>query len=161
MLAQIPTFPDEFLNKIFDEPLLTNTTSSLESNSSTAESKERPKKGMPPPDLSKPRNAWLFSAIKDGSHLAKIVQDGDFDRVDPVNAFSPQFPPTLFVHGAADALVIPDVSQSAMDKLKKLGVETRITLVPEASHGFDLGLEPEDSQYQYVKQAIDFLQQHV
>lgn len=104
MLAQLPAMPGDFLNKIFDEPVQTSTGSSLESAPKPEEPQEKPK-GLPPPDLTKPRNAWLFSALKDGSQLAKIVQDGDFDRIDPVHTFSPNFPPTFFIHGLADPMI--------------------------------------------------------
>ncbi|KAF2787650.1 alpha/beta-hydrolase [Melanomma pulvis-pyrius CBS 109.77] len=160
-LAKLPTLDDTFLNQIFDEPVLTSTATSLESTARPVVDEDKPKKGLPPPDLSKPRNAWLFSAFKDGTHLSKIVQDDDFDRVDPVNSFSRVFPPTFFVHGLADSLIIPDISKEALRRLMEHGVETGIALVPEASHGFDLGLRPEDSQYEYVKQGIEFLKRHV
>lgn len=99
--------------------------------------------------------------MKDGSHLAKLVQDGDFDRVDPVNAFSPKFPPTLFIHGLSDTMVPPEISEQVEQKLRDHGVSTTIVLVPGASHGFDIGVTPEDSEYQYIKQAMDFLKKHV
>ncbi|KAI1381232.1 Alpha/Beta hydrolase protein [Hypoxylon crocopeplum] len=160
MLAQLPDVPGEFLDKIFDEPIQTSTANSLEAVPEPQHTQGRPKKGLPPPDLSRPRNAWLFSTLKDGSHLTKIVQDGDFDRVDPVRNFTAKFPPTFFVHGLDDTMILPEISEEASERLKELGVETGTAFVPGASHGFDLGLGPEDPQYQYVQQAIKFLKQH-
>lgn len=134
---------------------------SLESTGRGAADEDAPRKGMPSPDLSKARNAWLFSALRDGTHLSKIVQDNNFDRVDPVNLFAKSFPPTFFVHGLADDLVIPDLTKEAYHRLEELGVETEIALVPEASHGFDLGLEPEESQYKHVRRGLEFLKKYV
>jgi acetyl esterase/lipase len=172
-LAQIPDFDESFVNQIFNEPLLTSTATSLEkasaastgdghsAPSSTGSQKPRREPGMPKPDLSIPRNAWLFSALKHGTHLGKIVQDGNFDRVDPASGFSATFPPTFFIHGAADALVLTRLSEQAYHKLKDLGVDTGLALVPGASHGFDSGLPEDDPKYAFVREGITFLKNHV
>lgn len=160
-LSKLPEFETTFTNKIFDEEILTSTTAALERSNKPVLDEVKPKKGMPPPDLSQPRNAWLFGALKDGTHLAKIVQDDDYDRIDPVNLFSSNFPPTFFIHGLEDNLVIPEFSKRASRALRALGVETELAIVPGASHGFDIGLEFEEPQYEYIRRAIEFLKKSV
>jgi len=90
-LSKIPDFDDAFLNKVFDEPLRTSTASSLERATAAA------RKGPPKPDLTVPRNAWLFSILKKGTYLRQMVPDGNLDRVDPIHDFSTKFPPTYFL----------------------------------------------------------------
>ncbi|KAJ5774422.1 Alpha/beta hydrolase fold-3 [Penicillium paradoxum] len=158
-LAMIPSLEDAFLNQIHSEPVLSNTMLSLERAANT---NTQPKtKGLPRPDLSIPRNAWLFVKLKEGTHLPGIVQDGDYERIDPVRSFSANFPPTFFVHGNADAMVLPEFSVKAHEKLQSLGVETRILLPEGKSHGFDVGVEPEDEDFASIRAGLDFLVQHV
>lgn len=142
---------------IFREPILTSTANSLESAPEPAppepapepkDTRGEPRKGLPPLDLTVPRNAWLSSKLKEESHVANIVQDGDFDRVDPVHAFTSKFPPIFFIRGLDDPTIPSRISEQALEMLKKLEVETEIALVPE------------DPQYQYVRQVIEFLKQH-
>jgi len=90
-LSKIPDFDDTFLNKVFDEPLRTSTASSLERSTAAART------GPPKPDLTVPRNAWMFSILKKGTYLRQLVPDGNIDRVDPVHGFSAGFPPTFFL----------------------------------------------------------------
>lgn len=112
---------------------------------------------MPAPDLSVPRNAWLFTALKNGTQLKAIVKDDNFNRVDPTLAFKPGFPPTFFLHGNADALVLPRISEKAFSDLSNHGVKTELSLVPNQSHGFDAGLSQDDVEWPHVRRALDFL----
>ncbi|KAL2829518.1 Alpha/Beta hydrolase protein [Aspergillus cavernicola] len=160
-LAMIPTLDDAFMNKIYEEPVLSTTILSLERASAEAAHQARPKtKGLPKPDLSIPRNAWLFVSLKLGTHFASIVQDGDYERVDPVRGFSEGFPPTFFVHGNADGMVLPDFSVRAYEELKELGVDTGLGLPEGKSHGFDVGVEVDDADFESIKAGLDFLIRH-
>ncbi|EEU35506.1 uncharacterized protein NECHADRAFT_55522 [Fusarium vanettenii 77-13-4] len=155
VLAGIPPFEQTFLDKIYQEPILTTTVTSLETAApSTSGTRKR---GMPAPDLSIPRNAWLFTALKNGTQIKAIVTDGDFESVDPAQAFKPGFPPTFFLHGDADAMVPPRFSQKAFEDLRSHGVKTELSLVPNQSHGFDAGLSHVDAEWPAVRRALDFL----
>ncbi|KAH8893101.1 alpha/beta-hydrolase, partial [Thozetella sp. PMI_491] len=157
-MSKVPDFDKEFLDKIFDEPLRTSTATSIENNAvETGQPRvaERPK-----PDLSIPRNAWLFYSLKHGEHLKSIVKDGDFDRVDPTTMFTGAFPPTFFLHGDSDDWVPPKFSERAWEKLKELGVETRLALLPGLAHGFDSSLAVDDPRYAKIKEGFKFLASH-
>lgn len=151
----IPTFPREFIDKIHDEPTQTTTMTSLERASAAREKNN--KRGMPAPDLSVPRNAWLFTALREGTHLRDIVKDGDFERIDPARLFKPGFSPTFFLHGDADAMVLTSFSERAHKELGEQGVETEIALVRGASHGFDAGISQDDEDWPQVRQGLDFI----
>lgn len=160
-LAMIPPLDDAFLNQIYNEPVLSNTMLSLEHAANTNTQPKTKTKGLPRPDLSIPRNAWLFVKLKEGMHLPAIVQDGDYERIDPVRSFSANFPPTFFVHGNADAMVLSEFSVKAHEKLRSFGVETGILLPEGKSHGFDVGVEPEDADFTSIRAGLDFLVQYV
>lgn len=154
----VPSLDEAFLNKIYEEPVISTTALSLES---AAAANSQPKtKGLPKPDLSIPRNAWLFVNLKHGTHFSSIVQDGDYERVDPVRLFSDKFPPTFFIHGDADGMVLTKFSEMAHAELERLGVETGIMLPKGKSHGFDVGVGPEDSDFISIRAGLDFLIQH-
>ncbi|OBT65058.1 hypothetical protein VE03_05242 [Pseudogymnoascus sp. 23342-1-I1] len=157
-LAMIPDLDKAFLDKIHEEPVITTTALSLER---AAAAGAQPKtKGLPRPDLSIPRNAWLFVNLKNGTHFSSIVQDGNYERVDPVRLFSAKFPPTFFIHGNADGMVLPKFSEMAHAELQRLGVETGILLPEGKSHGFDVGVGPEDEEFASIRAGLDFLIQH-
>lgn len=154
----IPSLDEAFINQVYKEPVSSNTMLSLER---ATKASDQPKtKGLPRPDLSVPRNAWLFVTLKDGTQFPAIVQDGDYKRVDPVNSFSEKFPPTFFIHGNADGMVIPKFSIEANEKLQKLGVETKILLPEGKSHGFDVGVELDEPDFVPIRAGLDFLIEH-
>lgn len=157
-LAIIPALPEQFINQVFNEPVCSSTVLSLERATKTS---DQPKtKGLPRPDLSVPRNAWLFVSLKDGTQLKAIVKDGDYKRIDPVNSFTEKFPPTFFLHGDADGMVIPKFSIQAKEKLESLGVETGILLPEGKSHGFDVGVEVNEPEFAPIRAGLDFLIAH-
>ncbi|KAJ5438091.1 Alpha/beta hydrolase fold-3 [Penicillium daleae] len=157
-LAMIPELDEAFINQVYKEPVSSNTMLSLERATNT---REQPRtKGLPRPDLSVPRNAWLFVTLKEGTQLPAIVQDGDYKRIDPVNSFSDKFPPTFFIHGDADGMIIPKFSIEAKKKLENLGVETRILLPEGKSHGFDVGVELDEPEFAPIRAGLDFLIEH-
>ncbi|KAH6981585.1 Alpha/Beta hydrolase protein [Ilyonectria sp. MPI-CAGE-AT-0026] len=155
LLAGLPPFEQSFLQKIHEGPVLTTTVTSLER--ATASSSKTKKRGLPAPDLSFPRNAWLFTALKNGTHMKAIAKDDNFEGVDPTLAFKPGFPPTFFVHGDADDIIPARFSEKAFNHLSSHGVKTELSLVPNQSHGFDAGLSQEDSEWPPVRRALDWL----
>lgn len=175
VFSQLPDFGEDFINKVFEEPAITSTATSLEqasrattgedgpeepqSTPAPAETK-KPKGGLPMPDFSKPRNAWLFTQLKRGTQFAAIVPDGDYDRVDPWAMLSARSPPTCFVHGDADGMVHYQFSERAHRRLCDLGVDTELITVPGASHGFDVGLAREDPAYALVAKGLDFVRRY-
>ncbi len=154
-MAIIPPFPREFIDKIYDEPTQTTTVASLERASASRDRKI--KRGMPAPDFSVARNAWLFTALKEGTHMKAIVKDDDFERIDPMLLFKPGFSPTFFLHGDADSMVLTEFSKRACEDLGKKGVVTELGLVPGASHGFDAGISQDDEDWPQVRQGLDFI----
>ncbi|KAF4302040.1 hypothetical protein GTA08_BOTSDO06246 [Botryosphaeria dothidea] len=144
-LSSLPDFSASLTSRIFEEPPATFTQSSMEKESADAAKEKR--KGMPQPDFSNPRNAWLFDNLKKGTQLAACVQDGDYDRCDAVTAFGKTFPPTVFVHGTGDDLVGPRISEEAFKLLKEKGGVTELILAEDCAHGFDIGLEREEEGF--------------
>lgn len=62
-----------------------------------------------------------------------------YDAASPVTQVGPNSPPTLLLHGDADALV-PYAQSVAMEAaLRKAGVPTRLVTVPGGVHGADFG----------------------
>lgn len=171
VFSQLPDFGDDFINKIFEEPAIMSTATSLEEASQATGDRQEEQaapppfdtkkpKGVPMPDFSKPRNAWLFTKLKQGAQIAEIVPDGEYDRVDPYAMLSAKFPPTCFVHGDADAMVHYKFSERAYQRLKDLSVDAELITVPGVSHGFDMGLPRDDPAYSLVTKAIDFVCQY-
>ena len=54
----------------------------------------------------------------------------------PLEHVSNDSPPFLLIHGANDTLVPLDQSQQFDEKLKRVGVESRLSVVPEKGHWF-------------------------
>ncbi|KAH9205682.1 Alpha/Beta hydrolase protein [Leptodontidium sp. 2 PMI_412] len=146
-LAKIPDFDQDFLDKIFAE--------------------NPPPNGAPPPfgpkgpDFSKHRAAWLFDSMKRGTYMKGVIPDGKYDRVDPATIFSSSFPPTYFIHGAADTGVPARFSEKAHAELKEKGVETELVIVDGAAHGFDAGAKPGDEKFAILEKGFKFLKAHV
>lgn len=153
-MASLPAFEDEFLSRIFQDADPSCTVASLE---------------RPPPssslvqriDLSKSRNAWLFNAMREGNHIANVVRDGDYARVDPMTLMSPDFPPTAFIHGTADTLVDYRFSRDAHRRLKDLGVESELISVEGRDHGFDAAIEEGAEDWEKIEAGLEFLARHV
>ncbi|USP79377.1 hypothetical protein yc1106_06651 [Curvularia clavata] len=157
-LNNLPSFEKAFLNRIHDEPTLTTTATSLERVApATSAASQRPQRGMPAPDLSLPRNAWLFTALKNGEHMAAVLKDSLPHEVEPTLAFSPQFPPTVFVHGEADTMIPCTISEKAHKALEYHGVQTQLLIFQNQNHGFDAGISKNEIEWEKVQQALDFL----
>ncbi|KAF2102788.1 alpha/beta-hydrolase [Rhizodiscina lignyota] len=114
------------------------------------------------PNLGDARVAWMFQALKDGTHIEQIVHDGNYERVDPAFLFSKiRFPPTYFIHGSADTSVSPEFSQRACEQLKGAGAESHLVIVDGAPHGFDAAALPGDEYFAIVSKGLEFLKAHI
>ncbi len=71
----------------------------------------------------------------------------------PVDRVSADAPPFLIIHGAQDTLVPMEQSQELDRKLKRVGVESRIIVVPDKGHWFLLN----ETQ---LKTVAEFFQRH-
>lgn len=137
-LAKIPEFSKDFLAEIFQESTPVATPSAFSSTEFS------------------PRKAWLLSGLKEGWWLEKIVQDGNYDRVDPSKLYSKNFPPTCFVHGSTDALVDPKFSEIGHDSLKNLGVDIEYLLIDGKGHDFDSKIPKDSTEFEPVRKAFAF-----
>ncbi|KAK3900560.1 Alpha/Beta hydrolase protein [Staphylotrichum tortipilum] len=154
-LVDLPSVSPDFLDKIHAEPVQTTTMTSLEK--AAAAPKDAPRRrGMPTPNLSVPRSAWLYTALKEGTHLG-LIHRGTGEDVDPARLFTRRFPPTFFLHGDADGLVPEEFSVRAYKGLKGMGAVTELEVVPGATHGFDAGIATEDEDWPPVRRGLDFL----
>jgi dipeptidyl aminopeptidase/acylaminoacyl peptidase len=62
-----------------------------------------------------------------------------YEAASPVTLVGPNSPPTLLIHGDADALVPYQQSAAVEAALRKAGVPTRLVTVPGGVHGADFG----------------------
>lgn len=148
--AQIPDQPEKFTSSIFSGP------QALTSQPMFVAGK---------PNLADTRCAWYIQQIKQGTSLFSIVPDGDYVRVDAASQFSSCFPPTYFLHGKPDVFVGFELSVTAHEELKHLGVESVLVTPEDVGHGFDLQLsddtEGEESFERLVEPALVWLAKHV
>ncbi len=63
-------------------------------------------------------------------------------EVSPIYWISPQTPPTLIIHGDADALVPIEQSQRFIDKLNELKIPAQLVIRPGKNHGWP-DMEPD------------------
>ncbi|KAG6362496.1 hypothetical protein INS49_010728 [Diaporthe citri] len=99
------------------------------------------------PDFSNPRVAWMFNLVKEGKLFSAVVADGNYDRVDPATLFAKlgeEFP-----------------AHRAHDELQASGVDSKITLVDGAPHGFDAKAQPGDETFAIVEQGFEFFKAHL
>ena len=90
-------------------------------------------KGFKPPfDFQEQDNATkVFRPITDESKIQEIGR-----QISPVYHVSADDPPTLIIHGDADLLVPIQQAELILDKLKALGVETKLVVKKGAAHGW-------------------------
>lgn len=117
------------------------------------------------PDFSNPGVAWVFNLVKEGKPFSTVVADGDYvHRVDPATLFArpgKNFPPRYFTHVTADTLVNWNLPPRAQDGLQVNGVDTKITLVERAPHGFDAKTPPGDATFAVVEKVFEVLKAHM
>ena len=71
------------------------------------------------------------------SLLGDDASEDDAREASPLSHVSPDFPPTFFLHGGADRIVVPSASVVMYEALRKAGVETDLHLYAGQAHGFD------------------------
>jgi acetyl esterase/lipase len=76
-------------------------------------------------------NSKVYRSIADEARILEIGK-----QISPVNHASSDDPPTLIIHGDADALVPIQQAELIIDKLKKEGVEAQLVVKKGASHGW-------------------------
>ena len=70
------------------------------------------------------------------------------------------FPPTVFVHGLTDTVILPSESQATHDRLSELGVRSELITVPQGFHGLFLNstmLEIAPGAEEAQEKALNFL----
>ncbi|KAJ4318834.1 hypothetical protein N0V84_006647 [Fusarium piperis] len=151
-LSKIPTFPPEFLNQVMQEGIVVDAPPSF---------KRVPESTVPVPDLARPRVAWFLSHLRDGTWLRNVVQDDDYARVDPAELFSPEFPPTCFVHGTHDKICLPRFSKQAYDTLQSFNVPSKLLVVEGKGHDFENGVGVNDALFATIQDSHRFVAEHV
>jgi acetyl esterase/lipase len=98
-------------------------------------------------ELDKETNLWV--PVTDTHRLREMTR-----QISPLYHASPDDPPTLIIHGDADALVPLQQSERFVEALKKAGVEARLVVKPGAGHGWlSLTLD--------MTQIADWFDQHL
>lgn len=151
-LSKIPSFPQEFLDQVLQEGTVTSTPSSF---------KTTPSNPTPVPDFSRSRVAWLLTNLKEGTWLRNVVQDEQYNRVDPSMLFSANFPPTCFVHGTEDKMCEPRFSGQAYQELQRHNVESKLLLAEGKGHDFDGKISKDNPDFSLLREAFNFLAQQV
>ncbi|KAK2601901.1 hypothetical protein QQS21_004588 [Conoideocrella luteorostrata] len=143
-LAGLPNLGKDLYDRVYDEGIVVAAPST---------------RGPGGPDLSKPRNAWLLTSLKEGWWLKEIVKDDDYDKIDPAKLLGPEFPPTAFVHGTADVVCPHTISEKAHASLNAHGVDTALFLVSDKPHDFDTLLTRQDTDFTKIREALWWLSQ--
>lgn len=144
-------FDEDFMNKVYDEPVLTSFVG-LATNAS----------GKMQIDFSQPRNAWSFGNISRGTWITAMRIDGHEGLVDPAVHLNKDFPPTCFLFGEEDELVPLRLAKDAYDKLRTCGVDTELIVAKGMGHAFGAGLvEGTEGYEKYVIKPIEFLKRYV
>jgi acetyl esterase/lipase len=81
-----------------------------------------------------------------------------FDRYCPVRNVSPQYPPTLLIHGTADTDVPYSESAAMAEKLKERGAPHELLTLQGAGHGLS-GAAPEEVARTNAR-AVEFIRRH-
>ncbi|KAL5590249.1 hypothetical protein FOBRF1_013806 [Fusarium oxysporum] len=151
-MAQIPRFPETFVNKVYDEGVITSAPSSF---------KKVPDSPKPVPDFSKPRTAWLLSNLRDGTMFRNVVQDDNYERVDPVELFSANFPPTCFIHGTEDRMALPRFSAQACQALQSLSVDSKFIVANGYGHDFETSMPANHPDFSIIRDSHRFAAERV
>ncbi|KAJ6032950.1 uncharacterized protein N7446_008756 [Penicillium canescens] len=145
-----------FLSQIYQEiPIPTDSSVSLE-----GQSEARGSKG---PDFSRPRDAFAFTQIANGTVMDAIYPDGkttdpDMERIDPVKNVSAEFPPTWIVHGLEDTMVPIGLSRELYGRLREAGVQCGMTEVPGEEHTFMMLMKVGSRTWWLQREGFDFLE---
>jgi acetyl esterase/lipase len=125
LYEKIPKFPEEFLNKVYDEcPIPTKGGVSLEGQATQG------------PDFRDPRQAFAMTHIANGTLMGVCCPSRNYNKIDPIRNIAKGYPPTCIVHGQSDTMVPITLSQDLYTVLKKEGVNCEMIEVPGEEHTF-------------------------
>jgi acetyl esterase/lipase len=99
---------------------------------------------------------WPFEA----SGFDPLKQKKEFAPYCPVQQVTPEFPPTLLLHGDADTDVPYEQSVMMAKELAKAGVEHEFITIPGGPHGFDARIE-DPVVINALDRAREFVQRRV
>ncbi|RDW72395.1 alpha/beta hydrolase [Aspergillus mulundensis] len=95
----------------------------------------------------------IFQAPGLGAKLDALPYEKRFDAIPDhlkpgvLQAFvTRDYPPSVFVHGAADEVVSPQESRYQHEQLRNLGVESRLLVIKGGPHGLEFFERSEDSR---------------
>src|SRR5262249_52631483 len=77
------------------------------------------------------KTTGMFRPITDEAKILEIAQ-----QISPVYHVSADDPPTLIIHGDADKLVPIQQAELILEKLKNVGVDTKLVVKKGAAHGW-------------------------
>jgi len=89
-----------------------------------------------------------------------IMEMDQLKQYCPVDMATPDYPPTLLLHGDADDDVPYDESVKMDKRLQELGVESKLITIPDGLHQFDLEMEKPLVQEAF-NEVFDFLKKHL
>jgi acetyl esterase/lipase len=151
-----PNLDPAFLSQIYQEiPIPTDSSVSLEGQSEAGGSKG--------PNFSRPRDAFAFTQIANGTVMDAIYPDGKtidpyMEQIDPVKNVSAEFPPTWIVHGLEDTMVPIGLSRELYGRLREAGVQCGMTEVPGEEHTFAMLMKVGSRTWWLQREGFDFLE---
>jgi acetyl esterase/lipase len=90
----------------------------------------------------------------------KLIGGDDIPPYCPAFLVTPEFPPTLLIHGDADAAVPVEQSLQMAESLREAGVEHETLIVPGVGHSFDRQLTTAPAQ-DAIARSMEFLGRHL
>ncbi|KAL4897463.1 Alpha/Beta hydrolase protein [Aspergillus ambiguus] len=150
--STLPAFDDAFLHRIYDDrPVPTSSATSLEGQAQT--------RAGAAPDFSRPRDAFAFTQLANGTVLDACFPGGDVRAIDPVVRAGPHFPPTCIVHGLDDRMVPIHLSRTLAAVLREHGVRCEMVEVPGEGHTFAMGMQAGSATWEVQRRGFDFLEE--
>ncbi|QHT61944.1 alpha/beta hydrolase [Paenibacillus lycopersici] len=98
--------------------------------------------------------------VREVSGLDPLLHERAVGAYNPVELLTPDYPPTLLLHGDQDTDVPYEQSVLMYKRLKEQGVPAKLITIEDADHAFDNRFEAPAVQ-QAFDTVIDFLRQHV
>ncbi|OJJ83952.1 uncharacterized protein ASPGLDRAFT_35958 [Aspergillus glaucus CBS 516.65] len=147
-----PSLTPSFLEQVYTQtPIPTSSNVSLEGQTETGQSAG--------PDFSRPRDAFAFTQIANGTVIQACCPDPEVRRkIDPVLNVKKGFPPTFVVHGLEDKMVSIEVSRELVRVLKEAGVECGMVEVPGEGHTFAMAMKVGGRTWGMQMEGFEFLE---
>ena len=99
--------------------------------------------------------------VQEVSGLDPVKQNDQLTPFCPVRNVTPDYPPTMLLHGTADADVPHEQSLQMAEELKRHGVKHELVIQEGGPHGFDYALLHNKEASDAVDRAIQFLNDHL